>query len=130
MATTFTKQIHPQDGNWSVIIGITSKDLNDVGLAEQYGDINLDFAGKYVDPTDNTFSFSIHSNTAKYSDILLNKLPNVKFTYVFDDASVLPTTRYRQATIFCNAVQAALTAAFLALRAMPATVPVNTTFAI
>ena len=130
MATTFSKQIQPQDGNWAVTIGIVSKDPNDVTFAQSFGDLDLDFSGSYVDPSDSTFSFTIPSGQATYSDIILNKLPNVTFSYVFDDATVLPATRYRQAVIFANDVVTKLTAALTALRAMTATPPVNSTFSI
>ena len=126
MATTFSKQVQPQDGNWKVIFGILSKDPNDVTFAQQYGDLEIDFSGKYLDPEDDTFSFTV--TDAKYSDVLLNKLPNVFFTYIFDDASIVSTTRYRQAVIFCNAVEAKITAALVALRAMSATPAISTTF--
>ena len=111
--------------------GIASKDPADVALAQQYGDIELKLAGSYVDPTDSTFSFSIpHDDEAIWSDILLNKLPNVTYTYLFDDASILAATRYRMAVIFANAVVTKLTAALTALRATTATPPVNTTFTV
>ena len=128
MATVFSKQIQGQEGTWTVIIGVLDKDTNDVTFAQQYGDIDLDFAGKYIDPLDDTFSFTIPPNTAKYSDILLNKLPNVTFTYLFDDAAVMATTRYRQAVIFANAIETRIHDALVALRAMSVTVPINTTF--
>ena len=129
MTTTFTKQIQPQDGNWIVTIGITSKDPADVTLAQQYGDLELDFAGAYVDPADSTFSFTIPKDAMSiYSDILLNKLPNVTYTYDFNDASILSVTRYRQAVVYCNAVITQIQAAFAALRLLPATAPVNSTF--
>lgn len=136
MATTFTKLIQPQDGNWIVTFGIGSKDPADVALAQQYGDLNLDFSGSYVDPADPTFSFSIpKDDEALWSNILLNKLPNITYNYAFDDASVLSATRYRMAVIFANAIlnvvstttSGKLYAALTALRAMPSTPPVNTT---
>jgi hypothetical protein len=60
----------------------------------------------------------------------LNPLPNASFIYIFNDASVLSSTRYRQAVIFANAVEAAISVALLALRNAAATVPVNTTFTV
>lgn len=134
MATVFSKQVQGQEGTWAVIIGIVSKDPNDVTFAQQYGDIDLDFAGQYVDPLDDTFTFTIPPNSplnnTKYSDILLNKLPNVTFTYLFNDAAVMATTRYRQAVIFANAVETRIHDAIDALRAMSVTVPINTTFSV
>ena len=41
MATTFSKQIQPKDGDWEITIGIASKDPNDIILAQKYGDISL-----------------------------------------------------------------------------------------
>ena len=128
MATTFTKQVTPIDGNWKVTIGIVSKDPNDVTFAQQHGDLDIDFSGKYVDPLDAAFSFTVPSGQARYADILLNKLPNVTFNYLFDDASILSATRYKQAVIFANAVQETITDALEGLRLLAATPPVNTTF--
>jgi hypothetical protein len=133
MATTFTKQIQPQDGNWQVIFGIGSKDPADVTFAQMYGDLQIDTSGSYVDTItpDPTFTFSVPSDgTQVWSDILLNKLPNAEFIYTFNDASILPTTRYRMATIFAAALQAKLTAALTALRAMTSTPIVNSTFTV
>ena len=131
MATTFTKQIQPQDGTWLVTFGIGSKDPADVTLAQEYGDLNLIFAGSYVDPSDSTFSFTIPGDDeAVWSNILLNKLPSITYNYCFDDASILAVTRYRMAVIFANAVVTKLTAALTALRATTATPPVNTTFTV
>lgn len=128
MATTFTKQIQPKDGDWELTIGIGSKDPNDIILAQKYGDINLDLSGSYSDPLDQTFSFMIIE--AKYENILLNKLPNASFIYLFDDAGVLSATRYRQSVIFSNAIQAKILDAMTKLRAMPQTDPINTTFTV
>jgi hypothetical protein len=131
MATTFNKSIQPLDGNWIVTFSIASKDPDDYTLAQQYGDLDLEFANKYVDPLDNTFSFTIlKSNRSIWSDILLNKLPNIEYKFVFDDASIVSATRYRQAVIYANTVQAALIAALTVLRAMPATPPVTSTFTV
>ena len=131
MSTTFTKTITPQDGNWLVTFGIGSKDPADVTLAQENGDLILNFGGSYVDPSDNTFSFTIpFDDEAIWTNILLNKLPNVTYTYCFDDAGILSATRYRQAVIFANAVVIKVTAALTALRAMTATPSVNTTFTV
>lgn len=131
MATTFTKQIQPSDGSWQVIFGIGSKDPADVTFAQKYGDLEINTAGPYVDPLDGTFSFSVaRESKAIWSDILLNKLPNAEFIYTFDDASILPTTRYRMATIFASTLQASLTTALTALRAMSATPILNSTFTV
>lgn len=128
MATTFTKQVTPIDGNWKVTIGIVSKDPDDVTFAQQHGDLDIDFSGQYVDPLLPAFTFSIPAGHARYSDILLNKLPNITFTYLFDDATVASATRYKQAVIFANAMQETITDALEGLRALAATPPVNTTF--
>ena len=128
MATTFSKKVIANEGNWTVEVGIVSKDPNDVTLAQQYGDLTLDFSGRYVADDDPTFSFTIPDKTATYSNIILNKLPNVVFTHDFNDATIQPATRYRQAMIFADEVEARLQAAFTALRSLVSTPPVNTTF--
>lgn len=133
MATTFAKQIQPLDGDWQVIFSIVSKDPADVAFAQKYGDLEIDTSGPYVDTVtpDPTFTFSVaRESKAIWSDILLNKLPNAEFIYTFDDASILPTTRYRMATIFASKLQASLTTALTALRAMSATPIVNSTFTV
>ena len=137
MATVFSKSIQPVNGNWLVTFAIASKDPDDVLLAQEFGDLTLNYAGrKLVDPEDETFSFMIPrpsyilDGKGVWSDILLNTLPNIKFEYLFDDATVNSSTRYRQATIFTDQVQADLTAALVALRAMPTNTPINTTFSV
>ena len=132
MATVFNKSIQPLNGNWEVSFSIVSKDPSDVTLAQEFGDIEINMQNKQlVDPDDSTFSFRIPSTKeAIWSNILLNKLPNIVFTYIFDDASIVPATRYRQAVIFANAIQTALTSLLTALRAMPSTTPVNSTVTI
>ena len=135
MATTFTKKIQPNNGNWTVSVGIASKDPNDVMLAQKYGDIIIDLRGKLLnDPDSETFTFTVpngdKTSGAYYADILLSKLPNREYIYTFDDASVAAPTRYRQAVVFAIALQAALNDAILALRAMTETTPVDTTFTV
>jgi hypothetical protein len=131
MATTFNKQIQPSDGNWQVIFSIASKDPADVTFAQKYGDLHIDTSGPYVDALDNTFSFSIaREDKAIWSDILLNKLPNAEFIYTFDDASILPTTRYRMAVLYATVLETSVTDALVALRAMSATPIVNSTFTV
>jgi hypothetical protein len=128
MATTFSKRVIANEGNWTVEIGVISKDPADVDLAQQFGDLMIDFSGRYVAPDDSSFSFTIPDKTAIYSNILLNKLPNVVFSHDFNDATVQPVTRYRQAMIFANEVEARLKAALTALRSFTTTPPLNTTF--
>ena len=135
MATTFTKKIQPNNGNWTVSIGIASKDPNDVTFAQKYGDIIIDMRGKLLtDPDDETFTFTVPNGDmitgAYYSDILLSKLPNREYIYTFDDASVAAPTRYRQAVLYATALQTALHDAIVALRAMTETTPVDTTFTV
>ena len=154
MATVWNKTVNPDNGNWIVNFNIASKDPADVTLAQTFGDLNLDFSGSYTDPADSTFSFTIpkksssvrnwddhlnnafthntldHTNDSVYRNILLNPLPNAAFIYNFNDASILPVTRYRMAVIFANAVEDAISVALLALRNATATVPVNTTFTV
>jgi hypothetical protein len=128
MATTFSKKVIANEGNWTVEVGVISKDPADVDLAQQFGDLAIDFSGRYVASDDPTFSFTIPDKTATYSNILLNKLPNVVFSHDFNDATIQPATRYRQAMIFANEVEARLQAALIALRSLTTTPPVNTTF--
>ena len=149
MATVWNKTINPDNGNWIVKFDIASKDPADVTLAQTFGDLNLDFSGSYTDSADSTFSFTIPKksgfreewanrtfhdyraeNDPVYRNILLNPLPNASFIYIFNDASVLSSTLYRQAVIFANSVEATISIALLALRNAAATVPVNTTFTV
>lgn len=153
MATTWNKTINSDNGNWMVNFNIASKDPADVTLAQTFGDLTLDFSGAYVDPIDSTFTFTIPKkislrdswnphynshdplddhlgNDPEYRNILLNPLPNAAFIYNFNDASVLSATRYRQAVIFADAVEAGISTALLALRNATVILPVNTTFTV
>ena len=84
MATVFNKTIQPLDGNWILTINIASKDIADVNLAQEYGDINLSFANtQCVDPEDPTFSFTVVGSGLVYKNILLNKCEDATLIFVY-----------------------------------------------